>query len=1045
MGALMRAHGWSSSPLGDPAGWPQSLRSVVGLLLTSKFPMFLAWGPELAFLYNDGYVPILGEKHPTALGRPFREVWSEIWSDIEPLVDKALAGEATFHENLHLVMERHGYPEDTWYTFSYSPVRDETGAVAGMFCACTETTAQILAERRIAADTERQRRLFEGAPGFIAILSSPDHVFEFTNDAYVRLFTGGRDVIGQKARDVFPDLAGQGFFELLDEVYRSGERFVAEQQPIRLKPSPDEPETELFLDFIYAPTMDEAGRVTGIFVEGYDVTGRTLAEAAIRAERDRSVEILESITDAFYAIDAESRFTYVNRRAEEWWGRSREQLIDQVYWEAFPEAVGSRSYEAHQTVMRERRPVSLEAVSPILGRWVAMDIHPTRGGGLSVYFRDVHAQKQAEAELRESEDHYRHVVELNPQVIWTSAPDGQLDHVARRWADWTGTSGLGSTWGEAIHPDDLEPSVAAWTRSTTTGEPYDIVHRIRLRSGEHHWMHSRAFPRRDQEGRIIKWYGFTEDIHERRQAEERMRQSEANFRTLAQAMPNQVWTARPDGLLDWFNDRVYDFAGVPEGSLDGTAWATIVHPEDLEAARESWVHCLTSGAEYTTEFRLRRADGEWRWHISRALPLRGSDGEIVRWVGTNTDIEDQKRAARALEERVAERTAELEQAHEALRQAQKMEAVGQLTGGIAHDFNNLLTGIIGSLDILRRRLDSGRHDDVDRFVDAAVTSANRAAALTHRLLAFSRRQSLDVKAVDVNGLVASMEELLSRTLGENIDLALGLHAGLWAAETDPNQLETALLNLVINARDAMPSGGKLTVETANTTLDESYTLRHEGLEPGEYVVLCVSDTGLGMSPEVLSRAFDPFFTTKPIGQGTGLGLSMIYGFAKQSRGHVRIYSEPGKGTTVKLYLPRSSDAADARDEGRPEPLESGHGEVVLVVEDDAAVRQLVVEVLHELGYAAIEAMDGRAAVPILQSPQRIDLLVTDVGLPGINGRQLAEIARQHRPELKVLFVTGYAEHAAIRGGFLAPGMEMVTKPFALDQLAGRIREMLTGA
>ncbi|WP_095113297.1 ATP-binding protein [Pseudomonas sp. Irchel 3H7] len=396
-----------------------------------------------------------------------------------------------------------------------------------------------------------------------------------------------------------------------------------------------------------------------------------------------------------------------------------------------------------------------------------------------------------------------------------------------------------------------------------------------------------------------------------------------------------------------------------------------------------------------------------------------------------------------LEQQVEERTAQLRHNEEALRQSQKMEAVGQLTGGIAHDFNNMLTGIIGSLELLRRRLARGRLDDLDSLIDLGVTSANRAASLTHRLLAFSRRQSLDSKAVQMNTLVLSMGELLQRSLNESIQLDMRLNDKLWVAEADPNQLESALLNLVINARDAMPDGGKLVVETSNQVLKREFTEAYSNLEPGDYVMLSVTDNGSGMPQSVINRAFDPFFTTKPIGQGTGLGLSMIYGFSKQSRGHVSIHSEIDEGTTVKLYLPRfrgeELSSPDSAIQQAPDALD---GETVLIVEDDPAVRVLVCAVLGELGYAFVEAWDADSAVPILNSTQRIDLLISDVGLPGMNGRQLAEVGRQYRPGLKVLFITGYAEHAAVRGGFLDSGMQMITKPFTFDLLTAKVREMI---
>ncbi|MCS3515536.1 MULTISPECIES: ATP-binding protein [Pseudomonas] len=402
-----------------------------------------------------------------------------------------------------------------------------------------------------------------------------------------------------------------------------------------------------------------------------------------------------------------------------------------------------------------------------------------------------------------------------------------------------------------------------------------------------------------------------------------------------------------------------------------------------------------------------------------------------------------QRTLETLEQQVEERTAQLRSNEEALRQSQKMEAVGQLTGGIAHDFNNMLTGIIGSLELLRRRIARGRLDDLDGLIDLGVTSANRAAGLTHRLLAFSRRQSLDSKPVQINQLVTSMGELLQRSINESITLEMRLTDQLWTAEADPNQLESALLNLVINARDAMASGGKLTVETTNRHLDSVFTAAYGTLSPGDYVELSVSDTGCGIPQSVMGRVFDPFFTTKPIGQGTGLGLSMIYGFARQSRGHVTIHSEVDKGTTVSLFLPRFIGEVVTGAAINPALLPFANaGETVLIVEDDPAVRVLVSAVLKELGYAFVEAGDADAAVPIIESDQRIDLMISDVGLPGMNGRQLAEIGRQIRPDLKVLFITGYAEHAAVRGGFLDPGMQLITKPFTFDLLTAKVREMI---
>jgi signal transduction histidine kinase/CheY-like chemotaxis protein len=394
-----------------------------------------------------------------------------------------------------------------------------------------------------------------------------------------------------------------------------------------------------------------------------------------------------------------------------------------------------------------------------------------------------------------------------------------------------------------------------------------------------------------------------------------------------------------------------------------------------------------------------------------------------------------------LELRIREGTAQLLEAENALRQSHKMEAIGQLTGGIAHDFNNLLQGIIGTLNIIQKRLVEGRISEIDRFLKGALSSADRASSLTHRLLAFSRRQPVDPRPVDANQLVGTIEELLRRAIGEKIRMVVERGEDLWLVRCDINQLENGLLNLAINARDAMPDGGTLTIATSNRTFGGAQAAIRD-LKPGPYVVIEISDDGVGMSAEVQARAFDPFYTTKPIGQGTGLGLSMIYGFVRQSDGSIRIRSEEGKGTTVEVSLPRYAGDLDPAESDEAETdSQSGNNEVVLVVEDEDVVRFLVVEVLTDLGYRALEATDGPAALAILQTAQRIDLLITDIGLPTVNGRQVADAGRAIRSGLRVLFMTGYAESAAT-SGFLEKGMEIITKPFTMDKLAAKIRETL---
>ena len=552
-------------------------------------------------------------------------------------------------------------------------------------------------------------------------------------------------------------------------------------------------------------------------------------------------------------------------------------------------------------------------------------------------------------------------------------------------------------------------------------------------------------PIRDGDGEVTGVFIGGYEVTEAHRANAALRASEGRLRELNADLERQVlertqargmtWQVSPD-LLGALNSQGYFVTSNPawksvlgwsEDEVAGTSIFEMLHPDDVERTRAGFE--LTQIGQPAIRFpnRYRCKDGGYRWISWTGVPEEG----LVYCSGR--DITEEKAAE-----------VELAKAQEALRQAQKMEAVGQLTGGIAHDFNNLLAGISGSLELLQGRLAEGRLSGADRFINAAQDASRRAAALTQRLLAFSRRQTLDPRPVDVNRLIAGMEDLIRRSVGPDVEVEVVGAGGLWTTRADVSQLESALLNLCINARDAMaPGGGRLTIETANRWLDERAAQERE-LPTGQYVSLCVTDTGTGMTPEVIARAFDPFFTTKPLGEGTGLGLSMIYGFVRQSGGQVRIYSEVGRGTTLCLYLPRHTGAAEAPEEAQPgQDIDRGDGETVLVIDDEPTVRMLIVEVLEENGYASIEAVDGPSGLRVLHSDARIDLLITDVGLPGgMNGRQIADAARITRPDLKVLFITGYAENAAVGNGHLDAGMEVITKPFAMAALAGKIRDLI---
>jgi PAS domain S-box-containing protein len=580
--------------------------------------------------------------------------------------------------------------------------------------------------------------------------------------------------------------------------------------------------------------------------------------------------------------------------------------------------------------------------------------------------------------------------------------------------------------------DAQDPPIIDLTRHDASSTASHVELRIRRRdTGEMRWLVRRGEYLRDTEKSGLRFSGVIYDITEAKATEEQLR----NFSQLLEMRVEErtrerdlVWRISPDllavcgfdGLYRSTNPAWVEILGYTQEELTGIHVDTLVHPDDLAATQEQYGRLVNGVAIRDFDNRMITKDGSYRWISWQCIP------QADQFYAMGHDITDR----RSLEDQ--------------LRQAQKMEAVGQLTGGLAHDFNNLLAGISGSLELMQMRVTQGRITDLDRYIVAAQGASKRAAALTHRLLAFSRQQALEPRATSVNRLIHGMEEMIRRTVGPEIETEVVSIAGLWTTWVDPNQLENALLNLCINARDAMPGGGRLTIETANIWIDERGA-RERDLTPGQYISLSVTDTGTGMTPETVKRAFDPFYTTKPAGQGTGLGLSMIYGFVRQSGGEVRIYTELGMGTTMSISLPRhhgEEDSADVRLE-RHERIHTGQGETVLIVDDEPTVRMLVTDVLDDLGFTAIEASDSVAAIQVLQSNVRIDLLVTDVGLTGgMNGRQVADAGRAARPQLKVLFITGYAENAVIGNGRLAPGMQILTKPFAVEALATRIKNLL---
>jgi len=805
IGERMRAHDWAQTPLGPPAQWPETLKVLVGVMLGSAQPMFVCWGPERLMLYNDGYAPMLGQRHPDALGRRFEQVWYDILDDILPILDRAYAGEGTQMDHIAFTMHRHGYPEEAHFAFSYTPVRGPSGAVEGMFCACNETTRKVLAQRRRLTETERLQRLLDGAPSFMAVVGR-DERFYLANRAYLRSI-GEQDIVGRSFREVFPPDLYPGSADRLHEVLRTGRPYSAEGVPVTLRSRDGGPDRELVLDFVVQPIVEQ-DQIIAVFVAGNDVTARHAAEA-------------------------------------------------------------------------------------------------------------------------------------------------------------------------------------------------------------------------------------------------RLRESEERFRLIADSAPVPMWVTKPDRTRSFVNQAYVDFIGVSRGAAETFDWRTILHPDDHDRVVAQSIAGEATLKPFVLEARYQRADGEWRWIRSTSQPRWGPNGEHDGFIGVAHDVTESKQAEAALRElnetlerRVEERThdlqaaldrlqqevAERERAEEALRQSQKMEAVGQLTGGIAHDFNNLLTPIIGGLELISRRIDDPR---LRRMAEAALESGRRGAKLATQLLAFSRLQRLAMAPVEVNRVIEEMGRILHHTIGPKVDIAYALGDDVGHALCDANQLENAILNLAINARDAMPEGGRLTIRTSLHEEPEG-----PDVKAGTYVCIGVEDNGHGMKPEVLARATEPFFSTKPVGKGTGLGLAQVYGIAHQSGGTVRIESREGAGTKVHILLPhldveaRPADAAPA--ETAASPAGPAAAADILVIDDDADVRQFLAQALAELGHRVVACDCAEAGLDRLNRAEA-DLVLIDFAMPGMNGAQLARTIRAARPDQRIVFVTGYAESEQLESA-VGSEVEVLRKPFSIDQL-----------
>ncbi|MFK3847282.1 PAS domain-containing protein [Stenotrophomonas sp. NPDC078853] len=934
----VRCHDWHAGPLGHPDGWPLALRHATSLMLASPESMYLVWGDELVFLFNDAYSPILGPRLEQAMGAPLRTLWADAWDAVKGPVEQALAGGSSRYVDMPVRMNRYGVEEETWWTFSFSPIHREDGSIGGVFCVTREVTQAIVAQRRLAHENERLIALFEKSPMFMAFLSGPEHRVELANPRYAEM-VGNRPVIGQRLADAIPEVIDQGYLPLLDQVYRSGETYIGTEvtyDPVAADGGTAEPRK---LDIVFQPVKDEAGQSIGVFVQGLDVTSQVALQRRLRRSEARHRQIMDSAMDyAIFAMDLEGRITLWNEGARHTLGWTEAEMLGQTperfYLEKDRRA--GRFQHGMKVALAEgglsgERPLLRKTGETFWAQGALTLLRDEEGTaiGFVIVLRDRTLERAAVDALAASERRLGALVAASSQVLYALSADWRERRQILRQGDTAQLLPPDWNWREAfVHPDDRAMVDAAIAEADRQKKPFEIQHRTPLRNGSHRWVLMRVVPMLDADGAVSEWFGTATDITGKREAEERLQQ-------------------------------------------------------------------LTV----------------------------------------------------TLEERVRERSAELLMTEEKLRQSQKMEAVGQLTGGIAHDFNNLLTSVSMGLELLEMRVAQGRIDDLGRYVEMARSGADRAAALTQRLLAFSRRQTLAPTGVVVEQMVLGMMEIITRSLGPSIAISTAFDDGGAAVQVDGPQLENALLNLCINARDAMPDGGTLAISSHAVELAGTDAAALE-LPAGPYVRLSVRDSGTGMEADVVAKVFEPFFTTKPIGQGTGLGLSMIYGFTRQSGGQVQVDSRPMQGTTMHLYLPRMAEgtqapadpaAAVAEKEVRRGPMRT-----VLLVEDETAVRVLVSEVLVSAGYRVIEASEGPPALDVLRSVEPIDLLLTDVGLTGpLNGRQVADAGRQCRPGLPVMFITGYAASAAVGAGHMEAGMEVLAKPFSAAELVRRADALLS--
>lgn len=998
MGGLIRDFDWAGTPLGPMETWPAGRTAVVSLILRTPTPIATLWGEDGVMIYNDAYAIVAGNRHPAILGSKVCEGWPEVASFNENVLRTVLTGNTLAYRDEPLTLHRNGVPERVWLNLDYSPILDENGTPVAVMAIVVETTGKVRAERRLTGERERLRQMFDQAPGLIAMLEGPDHIFTLANAA-VRDFLGNRDIIGRPVREAVPEAVAQGFGDLLDQVYAHGTARVGRGVPFRLENAEGVAAAERYVDFIFQPITAEDGEVTGIFVQGHDVTEEKRSDEALRESEARFRLLADSAPVMLWMGDASGKCLYLNALQREFWGVDPE-AIDGFDWSPTVHPDDSDALRIpFEAAMRAQTGFTVEcrlrradgAYRRI--RTTAQPRFSADGAflGMIGVNVDVTDLRESEAAIR-SESQRLAILNRTGAAI---AAEHDLGDIVQLVTDAC-VSLTGAEFG-AFFYNVTDENGARYTLYCLSGVPRETFADFPMPRA------TQLFEPTFRGERPVR----SDDVL----ADPRYGHSAPHY-------------GMPRGHLP-----VRSYLAVPVISRSGEIFGGLFfgHPEvGVFAERHEEIVLGVAGQAATA--------------IDNARLLQAAGREVAERRRAESSLQALNDT---LEERVAEAIAERSLAEEALRQAQKLEAIGKLTGGVAHDFNNLLQVISGNLQLLAR--DVAGSERAETRVASALASVSQGAQLASQLLAFSRREPLEPRVVNVGRMVSGMTEMLRRTIGDGIEVETIAAGGLWNSMVDPVRLETAVLNLALNARDAMEGSGKLTIEVGNAFLDETYSRANRDVAPGQYVMLAVTDTGSGIDREIQDLVFEPFFTTKPQGKGTGLGLSMVYGFVKQSGGHVKIYSEISQGTTVRLYLPRIDQNEDLVVNVDAGPV-AGGTETILVAEDDEEVRAIVVEMLSDLGYRVLTAKDAASAISVIESGVPIDLLFTDVVMPGkLRSPEMARMARARLPGLAVLFTSGYTENSIVHEGRLDAGIELLSKPYTREALARKLRAVLARA